>query len=83
MACTALFCWPAPKPFSSRVAGSVPDLETKDLMIEFYRRYLYGENISKSEALRQAQLAVIEQLRKKYGAAHPAYWGAFVCIGEP
>jgi len=62
---------------------SVPDLETKDLMIEFYRRYLFGENISKSEALRQAQLAVIEQLRKKYGAAHPAYWGAFVCIGEP
>jgi len=62
---------------------SVRDLETKDLMVEFYRRYLFGENISKSEALRQAQLAVIEQLRKKYGAAHPAYWGAFVCIGEP
>jgi len=62
---------------------SVPDLETKDLMVEFYRRYLFGEKISKSEALRQAQLAVIEQLRKKYGAAHPAYWGAFVCIGEP
>jgi CHAT domain-containing protein len=62
---------------------SVPDLETKDLMVEFYRRYLFGENISKSEALRQAQLAVIAQLRQKYGAAHPAYWGAFVCIGEP
>lgn len=62
---------------------SVPDIETKDLMVEFYRRYLFGEKISKSEALRQAQLAVIEQLRKKYGAAHPAYWGAFVCIGEP
>ena len=61
---------------------SVPDLETKDLMVEFYRRYLFMENISKSEALRQAQLAVIEQLRKKYGVAHPAYWGAFVCIGE-
>jgi len=42
-------------------------------MVEFYRRYLFGENISKSEALRQAQLAVIEQLRKKYGAAHPVY----------
>ncbi|RIK75766.1 hypothetical protein DCC62_12610 [candidate division KSB1 bacterium] len=62
---------------------SVPDLETKDLMIEFYSRYLFGENIGKSEALRQAQLAVIEQLRKKYGTAHPAYWGAFICIGEP
>jgi CHAT domain-containing protein len=62
---------------------SVPDLETKDLMIEFYRRYLSDEKMSKSETLRQAQLTVIEQLRKKYGAAHPAYWGAFVCIGEP
>jgi CHAT domain-containing protein len=60
---------------------SVPDLETKDLMVEFYRRYLFGENISKSEALRQAQLAVIEQLRKKYGASGLlgsvcVYWGA-------
>jgi len=62
---------------------SVPDLETKDLMVEFYRRYLSDEKMSKSEALRQAQLAVIEQLRKRYGAAPPAYWGAFVCIGEP
>jgi CHAT domain-containing protein len=53
------------------------------LIIEFYRQYLFEENISKSEALRQAQLAVIEQLRKKYSAAHPAYWGAFICIGEP
>jgi hypothetical protein len=52
-------------------------------MVEFYRRYLFGENISKSESLRQAQLAVIEQLRKQYGATYPAYWGAFVCIGEP
>ena len=61
----------------------VPDLETKDLMIEFYRRYLSDEKMSKSEALWQAQLAVIKQLRKQYGAAPPAYWGAFVCIGDP
>jgi CHAT domain-containing protein len=52
-------------------------------MAEFYRRYLLGENINKSETLQQAQLAVIEQLRRKFGATHPAYWGAFVCIGEP
>jgi len=58
-------------------------LETKDLMVEFYRRYLSDEKMSKSEALRQAQLAVIEQLHQKYGVAPPAYWGAFVCIGEP
>lgn len=62
---------------------NVPDLETKDLMVEFYRRYLSDDRISKPKALRQAQLSVIEQLRKKYGAAPPAYWGAFVCIGEP
>jgi len=62
---------------------SVPDLETKDLMVEFYRRYLSEGNINKTEALRQAQLTVIKNLREKYGAAPPAYWGAFVCIGEP
>jgi len=62
---------------------SVPDLETKDLMVEFYGRYLSKGNINKTEALRQAQLTVIENLRKMYGAAPPAYWGAFVCIGEP
>ena len=60
----------------------VPDLQTNDLMVEFYRKYLLGKNISKSDALREAQLKVIEQLRKQYGAANPAYWGAFVSIGE-
>ena len=62
---------------------SVPDLETKDLMVEFYRRYLAESQLTKSEALRQAQLTVIKNLRKNYGAAPPGYWGAFVCIGEP
>jgi len=62
---------------------SVPDLETKDLMVEFYRRYLSaGNTAGKTEALRQAQLTVIKNLRERYGAAPPAYWGAFVCIGE-
>jgi len=62
---------------------NVPDLETKDLMVEFYRRYLSeGNTVGKTEALRQAQLTVIKNLREKYGAALPAYWGAFVCIGE-
>ncbi len=61
---------------------SVPDLETRDLMVEFYRLYLSDSKMSKTEALRQAQLAVIKNLREKYGAAPPAYWGAFVCIGE-
>jgi len=62
---------------------SVSDLETKDLMVEFYRRYLSeGNTAGKTEALRQAQLTVIKNLREKYGAAPPAYWGAFVCIGE-
>ena len=62
---------------------SVPDLETKDLMVEFYRTYLFDNNMSKTEVLRQAQLTVIKNLREKYGAAPTAYWGAFVCIGEP
>jgi len=61
---------------------SVPDLETKDLMVEFYRRYLSEGKMNKTEALRQAQLTVIKNLRERYGAALPGYWGAFICIGE-
>lgn len=61
----------------------VSDYETKSLMIEFYQNYLNGKNLSKSEALRQAQLSMIERLRKQHGFANPDLWGAFVSIGEP
>lgn len=53
----------------------VPDQQTQELMIEFYRSILAGQ--SRAEALRQAQL----MLKEKY--PHPFYWGAFICQGEP
>jgi CHAT domain-containing protein len=53
----------------------VPDEQTQELMIDFYRRLLSG--VPRAEALRQAQL----QLKRRY--PDPYYWGAFICQGEP
>jgi CHAT domain-containing protein len=53
----------------------VPDQQTQELMVDFYRRILKGE--PRAEALRQAQLA----LKAKH--PDPCYWGAFICQGEP
>jgi CHAT domain-containing protein len=58
----------------------VPDEETKELMKEFYKRVLSG--CSKGEALREAQLALIAQLRERDGYAHPFYWASFICVGD-
>lgn len=52
----------------------VPDLETKELMIDFYGRLLAGE--SRAQALRQSQLA----LRQRRPDSR--WWGAFTLIGE-
>ena len=53
----------------------VPDAETRELMVEFYRRLRSG--VGRAEALRQAQLRVREE--------HPEvfWWGAFICLGDP
>ena len=53
----------------------VPDEQTSEMMIDFYRRLLDGA--SRTEALRQSQLS----MRKRYPT--PFYWGAFICQGEP
>jgi CHAT domain-containing protein/tetratricopeptide (TPR) repeat protein len=52
----------------------VPDAETRELMVAFYRELRRG--IAKPEALRQARLA----LRQR--RAHPFYWGSFLCEGD-
>lgn len=52
----------------------VPDKETKDLMLHFYKAL--SEGASKSEALRIAKLTLRESL------PHPFYWGSFVCEGD-
>jgi len=53
----------------------VPDKQTQELMVDFYRRLLAGEG--RAESLRNAQLA----MKVKY--PDPLYWGAFICQGEP
>ena len=56
---------------------SVADKPTAELMTDFYQRLL-GPNPSPSDAIREAQLAMISG--KKYGA--PFYWAPFVLVGE-
>jgi len=53
----------------------VPDQQTKELMVEFYRRLLKGQG--RADALREAQLA----MKAKWH--NPIFWGAFICQGDP
>ena len=58
----------------------VPDKETSELMSNFYGGLKAGK--SKLDALRDAQLAMIQRRREAHGTAHPFYWGSFVLVGE-
>jgi CHAT domain-containing protein len=53
----------------------VPDRETKEIMIDFYRHLMAGAG--RADALREAQLA----MQRKH-PDEPLYWGAFICQGE-
>ncbi|MFC2146412.1 CHAT domain-containing protein [Acidobacteriota bacterium] len=55
----------------------VDDMAAKELMVKFYRNML-EKNLDKTEALRQAKLALLKN--KKYTS--PLYWSAFVMYGE-
>jgi len=55
----------------------VSDEATSVLMTRFYEE-LSGGNISRAEALRRAQVAVLQE--EKF--AHPYYWSAFVLVGN-
>jgi CHAT domain-containing protein len=57
----------------------VPSEETKRLMIDFYNRLLHDTE-SRADALRKSQLAMKEE-SEEY--AHPLFWGAFICQGNP
>ncbi|NES20641.1 MAG: CHAT domain-containing protein, partial [Symploca sp. SIO3E6] len=52
---------------------SVQDESTARLMVQFYQEFLQG-NISKAEALRHAQLALLKQPQYQ----HPFFWAPFV-----
>jgi CHAT domain-containing protein len=58
---------------------SVSDQATADLMRAFYRQIADQDNlVSKAEALRQAQLSVLQNPLHK----HPYFWSAFVLVGN-
>ncbi|HIK30288.1 MAG TPA: CHAT domain-containing protein [Oscillatoriales cyanobacterium M59_W2019_021] len=57
---------------------SVRDLSTSELMSEFYHQLNRDDGISRAEALRQAQLALLD--RTEYD--HPFFWAPFVLVGN-
>jgi len=56
---------------------SVSDVSTSTLMGEFYRN-LIKEKLSKTDALRNAQLSMLGN--EKF--AHPFYWAPFILVGD-
>jgi CHAT domain-containing protein len=59
----------------------VPDKETKELMVQFYKNIKSG-TMNRCQALRQAILKEKEIVKQRYGYDNPRYWGAFVFMGQ-
>jgi CHAT domain-containing protein len=57
----------------------VPDTETSEIMINFYKKLKTG--IPKDQALREAKLQYLSQVRLEAKSA-PLYWAAFVLSGK-
>jgi len=60
----------------------VSDKSTRDLMTLFYEN-LWLKEMPKLEALRQAQLTLLQHNRETRGHGVPSTWGAFVLDGAP
>jgi CHAT domain-containing protein/Tfp pilus assembly protein PilF len=62
----------------------VPDAETEKLMARFLQKWL--ESAGEAEALREAQLRLIQVLRDspdpRLRQAPPLYWAGFICHGQ-
>ncbi len=56
---------------------SVKDDSTSELMADFYREFS-AANMSKAEALRRAQVALLQQPQYQ----HPFYWASFILVGN-
>lgn len=64
---------------------SVNDESTSELMGEFYRELVHAngsKNISKAEALQQAQLAMLNNRDPNKQWERPYYWAPFVLVGN-
>ncbi len=62
---------------------SIADNSTPQLMTEFYGQYQNGKGlISKAEALRRAQMMLLKKNKTGRNYQHPAYWGAFIIVGN-
>jgi CHAT domain-containing protein len=61
---------------------AVPDKETTELMVEFYKNLLSGK-MNRCQALRQAALNEMKIVERRYGQANPLHWGGFIFMGNP
>ena len=59
---------------------AVEDEAARRWMRELYGARLAGDGTA--EAVRRAQLAVLETRRRTGQSTHPFYWGAFVAAGD-
>jgi CHAT domain-containing protein len=58
----------------------IPDEETVPLMTAFFDGLTRG--LDRSDALREAQLKLLQNRRKNGGSGHPFFWAAFTLTGE-
>lgn len=60
----------------------VPDLETKELMIAFYKNIKGGKG-NRCKTFIEAALEQMAVSKRRYGSDNLLSWGAFVFLGEP
>ena len=59
---------------------SIPSKPSNQLLMSFFTNLARGETMAAS--LRKSQLGLIEDLRKKFGAADPLLWAGFTMTGD-
>ena len=59
----------------------VPDGETKDLIIEFYKN-IVDNKMNRCVALQRAALSIKNQIQRRHDHTHPYFWGAFIFSGD-